>query len=156
LHGIIRILFGWKDEGDYQFTVETASQSAAPGEQQVLPGEQKLGDLCIRGFGELLYEYRKNWTVKIMFLSPWEAAAGERIRCVAGAGAAPPGFIDGPLGFKKFLAALEKGRETERRIAREELGRDYRPDDFDREECNRLLAELLPGRGPEKKYGKNG
>jgi hypothetical protein len=154
LHEVIRILFGWKGEGDHRFIVETASPET--GEQQVLPGDRKLGDLCTRGFSALIYEYKKNWTVKIMFLSPWEAAGDERIRCVAGAGASPPGFIDGPLGFKKFLAALEKGRETERRMAREELGRDYSPGDFDREECNRLLAELLPGRGPEKSYGKNG
>ncbi|MDR3145304.1 MAG: plasmid pRiA4b ORF-3 family protein [Treponema sp.] len=156
LHGIIRILFGWKGEGEYQFTVESASPAKVPGKEQVLPGDRRLGDLCTQGFSELVYEYRKNWTVKIMFLSPWETAGDERIRCVAGAGASPPGFIDGPLGFKKFLGALEKGRETERRMAREELGRDYCPDDFDREECNRLLAELLPEQGPENRYGKKG
>ncbi|MDR2404419.1 MAG: plasmid pRiA4b ORF-3 family protein [Spirochaetaceae bacterium] len=156
LHEVIRILFGWKGNGDYQFLAESTSPGKATGEQQVLPGDQELGDLCTRGFSELVYEYRKNWTVKIMFLSPWEAAGDERIRCVAGAGASPPGFTDGPLGFKKFLAALEKGRETERRMAREELGRDYCPGDFDREECNRLLGELLLGRGLEKRYGKKG
>jgi hypothetical protein len=156
LHGAIQILFGWKGDSDYQFIAEIASEGRASGRQQVLRGDRRLGDLCIRGLGELVYEYGKNWTVKIIFLSPPEVEEDPQIRCVAGGGASPPGFIDGPIRFRKFLAALEKGREAEQRMVREELGGNYRPGEFDREECNRLLADFLRERSLEKRYGKGG
>ncbi|MDR1948219.1 MAG: plasmid pRiA4b ORF-3 family protein [Spirochaetaceae bacterium] len=146
LHRVIQILFGWQGDQNHQFTAAAASRSKTPGKQQVLQEAQGLGDLCTRGLGELVYEYGKNWTVKIMFLSPWEAADEETIRCVAGAGAPPPPFVDGPVRFRKFITALEMGKEPEWRLAKEKLGEDYDPDAFDRDECNRLLAGLLIGR----------
>jgi hypothetical protein len=101
------------------------------------PGDS-LADLNGRGVTELLYEYGNRWTVKILFLSQNEdsirvfpAAAGDTARCVAGEGAPPPASLDGPIGFKKFLASLKQNITNE-----------YDPAAFDLPELNRRLAAI--------------
>jgi hypothetical protein len=96
-----------------------------------------------RNVREFLYEYGTKWTVKIIILSRLDAAEGEPVRCVAGAGAAPPEFIEGPLRFKKFLSALEWGNDAERTGALEQLGADFQPGRFDLESCNKNLAGIF-------------
>jgi hypothetical protein len=68
-------------------------------------------------------------------------AAGEpaKIRCVAGEGAPPPDSLDGPIGFKKFLAALNQN--------------EYDPAAFDLTELNRRLAAV--SLEEETNLGKN-
>jgi hypothetical protein len=58
---------------------------------------------------------------------------------VAGAGAAPPETIGGPLRFKRFITALSGNNDLERQKAQEELGKDFHPDAFDIDLCNRNL-----------------
>ena len=96
-----------------------------------------IGNISRRGISEFTCEIGDNWTVKIIILSWYQAKPGERVSCVAGAGAPPPRFIDGPLRFRRFISALERGSDGERRLALNELGRDYDPEGFDIDSCNR-------------------
>jgi hypothetical protein len=128
-HGIIQILFGWDGSGEYRFT----------GDGEALGLKTGLEELGRQGFAEILYEYGPQWVVKIMFLSRQDPAEGERLRCVAGAGAAPPSFIDGPLRYRKFISAFERGDEAERQLVLEKLGANFHPGEFDADACNRLL-----------------
>ncbi|MDR2471147.1 MAG: plasmid pRiA4b ORF-3 family protein [Treponema sp.] len=108
--------------------------------------EGALGDLCRRGLNEFTCEIGSAWTVKIIILSWYQAKPGERISCVAGAGAAPPRFIEGPLRFRRFISALERGSDRERRLVQSELGRDYDPEGFDIDSCNRAIrGHFSPG-----------
>jgi hypothetical protein len=146
LHDLIQTLFGWNEAKDYRFVVDPAAGRVAKderAERTALDTALELGALNAQGVIELLYEYGTKWTVTVLFLSAQEAGKDECIRCVSGAGAAPPAFIDGSLCFKRLLAALETGSETERRKALHELGRDFDPAYFDMETCNRQLASLV-------------
>jgi hypothetical protein len=78
--------------------------------------------------------------VKIIFLSVSDSGPETQIRCVAGAGAPPPGFIDGPLRYKKFLSARE--RDELKRTASGPEG-DFDPAAFDIDACNRRLSARL-------------
>jgi hypothetical protein len=132
LHIIIQTILGWKNSQVFQFSAE-----------HPLDTNLTIKDLGGRGVMEILYEYGAKWTVKIILLSQYEKPGKTRIRCVAGAGAAPPEFIDGPLRFRRIISALEKGNDSERMDARQELGQDFDPALFDMEACNRNLNSGL-------------
>jgi hypothetical protein len=78
--------------------------------------------------------------VKIMMLSRQETPAKRPVRCVAGSGAAPPEFIAGPVKFRRLVSALASGNDLERLGARQELGPDFIPGDFNLDACNRNLG----------------
>ena len=128
LHWIIQKIFGWSNLQIFQFSGEN-----------VLDNRITVGDLGSRGQIEILYEYGVKWTVKIMLLNRYVNVARKPVRCVAGAGAAPPERIGGPLRFRRCINALSGINEEERRGAGQELGLDFRPDFFDMESCNREL-----------------
>ena len=129
LGSLIASMFNWKKE-ELRFNGDGAA----------------LGDLCRQGLSEFTCEIGSTWTVKIIILSWYQAKPGERISCVAGAGAAPPRFIDGPLRFRRFISALERGSDRERRLVQSELGRDYDPEGFDIDSCNRVIrGHFSPG-----------
>jgi hypothetical protein len=136
LHQVIQALFGWDNRLPHRF----AAQSPIRKE------EISLEELSARGFAEILYEYGTAWTVKIMFLSSYEAEEGERIRCVAGEQAVPPPSVEGPLRFRKFLAALARGNKPEWRLVRSGDFEDFDPEAFSIEECNNRLEGILYGR----------
>lgn len=137
LQGIIKSLFGWDDSAPRRF----------------ISGGQELGlktalaELGSRG--EVQYEHGPQWVVKIIFLSVYDPGENERIRCVAGAGEAPPAFIDGPLRYRKFISSFERGDAAERRMVLDKLGAHFHPDEFDVEACNRLLDSLLAAKKPK-------
>jgi hypothetical protein len=151
LHSIIQAVLDWKNSFMHRFSIELAE--GLPG-RKTLDGSLSLEELASQGITELIYEYGKKWTVKIILLSRYDAGEEEVIRCVAGAGAAPPEKIDGPLRFRKILAALEKGSNLEKQAAEHELGPNFDPDVFDMEQCNRNLNSprpvKKPGLGPVK------
>jgi hypothetical protein len=139
LQDIIRVLFGWNDLEPSRFILGEDGTD--------LTGETCLQDLADRNVPEICYEYGDKWTVKIMLLSAYDAAPDERIRCVAGEGAAPPAFIAGPVPLKRYLAGLERGGNTV------DFRREWREPDpgseaaaFDLEACNRELER--------RNYGK--
>ena len=81
-----------------------------------------------------------------MMLSKSQSPGTRPIRCIAGAGASPPEFIEGPLRFRRVLSALENGNDMERLGARQELGPEFMPGEFDLDACNRNLARNFPVR----------
>ncbi|MDR2767162.1 MAG: plasmid pRiA4b ORF-3 family protein [Treponema sp.] len=99
-------------------------------EEAKISKELTIGELRRQGTSEFLCEAGARWTVKIMILSLYQPHPGERISCVAGEGAAPPRFIDGPLRFRRFISALERD------------GGAYDPERFDLESCNKSIRGL--------------
>ncbi|WP_010256354.1 IS1096 element passenger TnpR family protein [Treponema primitia] len=144
LHGIIQILLGWKGEYAYHFALEEQNSPDRGGSGR-LELDSILGELDLRGGNSFLYEYGSKWTVKILVLSRHEPEGQPSIRCVAGASAAPPEFIDGPMRFRRYITALERGADAERELALRELGQDFNPETFDLDACNRNLASVLIG-----------
>jgi hypothetical protein len=140
LHRVIQTLFDWNAMYDYRFILERSTRTGSLAEDEVLAPDILLGDLPARGALALLYEYGSSWTVRITILSRYDAPEGELVRCVAGAGAAPPEGIDGPLRFRRFISALTKGTDAERHRALHDLGKNFDPDLFDMEAHNRRLA----------------
>ena len=122
LAALIRSVFNWDGE-ELNFNIECKT----------------IGEISRRGMSEFICEIGAKWTVKIIILSWYQAKPGERVSCVAGAGAPPPRFIDGPLRFRRFISALERSGDRELHLARHELGRDYDPEGFDIDSCNRAI-----------------
>jgi hypothetical protein len=122
LAALIRSIFNWDSE-ELNFNIET----------------ETIGEISRKGLSEFTCEIGAKWTVKIIILSWYQAKPGERVSCVAGAGAPPPRFIDGPLRFRRFISALERGSDRERRLALNELGGEYDPEGFDIDSCNRAI-----------------
>ncbi|MDR1596456.1 MAG: plasmid pRiA4b ORF-3 family protein [Treponema sp.] len=146
LHGIIQALLGWKMEYNYHFVLEEQGFRNLPRSVSGrLEPDLTLEEIDLGGGNSLLYEYGSKWTVKILLLSRYENEEQPGIRCVAGAAAAPPEYIDGPMRFRRYVAALEKGAEAERELALRELGWDFDSQAFDLDACNRSLASVLIG-----------
>ena len=112
----------------------------------------RIKELEARNILELRYEYGTKWIVRIMILSRQESPISKPVRCVAGAGASPPEFINGPVKFRKVISSLESGNDMERLDARQELGPEFIPGEFDLDACNRSLTAglLLKRRGPDR------
>jgi hypothetical protein len=140
LHRIIQAGLEWTGMLNHRFSVKLPDGTL--GETPL--DAQQIGALCAQGLTEIMYEYGTKWTVKIIILSRYEAGKDELIRCVAGAGSPPPELVEGPLRFRKILAALEKGGGIEKQTALEELGRNFDPGFFDLEQCNRNLRLSWP------------
>ncbi|GHT70069.1 hypothetical protein FACS1894110_20820 [Spirochaetia bacterium] len=138
LHRVIQGALNWQGASVYRFSVEkkTNGLSSRAG---VLDSKLKIEDLCGEGISELIYEYGTKWTVKVIILPRYDGEDAEAVRCVAGEGASPPEFIDGPLRFRKSISALERGNELERQTALHELGQNFKAEYFDLEGCNRNL-----------------
>ena len=142
LHHIIQKVFGWRYSQDFRFLIEKN-----PDKDGINGEEEPVSDTIIealeeRDFKEIIYEYGTNWTVRIMLISKYETVGIKPVRCVAGAGAAPPEFINGPVKFRKILTALENGNEIERQNARQVLGFEFTPGEFDLGACNSRLNSL--------------
>ncbi|MDR3343692.1 MAG: plasmid pRiA4b ORF-3 family protein [Treponema sp.] len=134
LHKAIQGVFGWKERYAYQFTGE------AFGKDTGLDLKRTVGDLSTQGSMEVSYAYGTKWTVKIIILSRSAGDTKKPVRCVAGAGAAPPESIEGPVRFRKYVSALTRGDSAERWTALRELGPDFDPEFFDLDACNRRLG----------------
>ncbi|MDR2435362.1 MAG: plasmid pRiA4b ORF-3 family protein [Treponema sp.] len=136
LHLLIQTCLDWKNSYRYRFSHKNSND----GDVKDLDGKTRVRALCDGGITELLYEYGTKWDTKVIILSPYQPGKNEVIRCTAGAGAAPPEIIGGPLRFRKILAAMENGSDMEKQAALHELGPDFVPGLFDMERCNRNLS----------------
>jgi hypothetical protein len=141
MHRIIQASLDWKNSFPWQFSIDPPDD--IPG-RKILESRLHIAELLEDTIIELLYDYGTKWTVKIMLLSPYQARKGEVVRCVAGAEAAPPEDVDGPLRFRKLLHALGKGTEAEKQDAQRELGQKFIPELFDMERCNSNLKAIHP------------
>jgi hypothetical protein len=139
LHRIIQTVFGWNENKPYKFSADCQ-----------LDEKTLVEDLEALSVVELLYEYGTKWNVKVIILSRQEVPGPKPVRCVAGAGAAPPEFISGPVKYRRLLSALESGNDSERQSARQEVGPDFVPGEFDLEACNRLLCSVIQLKGKNR------
>jgi hypothetical protein len=135
-HRIIQASLEWTGVFEHRFSVELSDGTSGG---KALDNKQRLGTLITQGLTEIMYEYGAKWTIRIIILSRYAAEKDEHIRCVAGAGAAPPEAVEGPLRFRKILAILEKGGDSEKQAALDELGGNFDPGFFDQEQCSRNL-----------------
>jgi hypothetical protein len=136
MHRIIQAVLDWKNTFPWQFSIDPPD--GTPG-RKVLESRLCVAEILKDDITELLYDYGTKWTVKIILLSPYQAGEEETVRCIAGAEAAPPESVDGPLRFRKILSALEKGSEKEQQEARQELGKGFEAELFDMQQCNNKL-----------------
>jgi len=132
LHRIIQTVFTWNDTEAYKFNADCP-----------LDAKTSIKDLDALNVIEMLYEYGTKWNVKVIILSRQEMPGPKPVRCVAGAGAAPPEFVSGPVKFRRLLFALESGNDAERQSARQEVGPDFVLGEFDLDVCNRLLSSVI-------------
>jgi hypothetical protein len=149
LHRIIQKVFDWKGTHDFRFIATGGNRPQSKGKiisiVRVKPeGDTELDlgleiqELNERGITEFSYEYGTQWLVKIILLSRLSLGK-DGPRCIAGAGAAPPESIEGPIRFRRYLSSLEQGNLNERWNALQELGQDFDPEAFNLEACNRSL-----------------
>jgi len=158
LHRIIQAVFEWHNSNTFRFVGDKSVVDESDADKlaydkspfiKEMDLNTSIAELEEGNNVELLYEYGTKWNVKIMILSRQETPASRPIRCVAGGGASPPEFIAGPLRYRRVLSALESGNDIERLNARQELGPDFIPGEFDLEVCNRLLSAAMQFRGRE-------
>jgi hypothetical protein len=135
LHKLIQITLDWNNTYRHHFFLEGSGKSGL----ELLDDKIKILEICDQGISELQYEYGTKWNIKVIILSPYQPEKNETIRCVAGEGASPPENIGGPLRFRKILNAIEGGGEMEKQTALHELGREFDPELFDLENCNRKI-----------------
>ena len=135
LHLLIQTSMDWKNNYRYRFVHESPDST----DRKQLHDKIRIKELREQSITELLYEYGTKWDVKIIILSPGQPGNDKVIRCVAGAGAAPPEVIGGPLRFRRMLNVLENGSDMEKQAALHELGPDFVPGLFELERCNRNL-----------------
>ncbi len=149
LHRIILALFDWSGKKMHGFVIDgemydTEGRASDRDERLV-----SIGEIIDTGVTEFVYNYDYNaeWEVRISFLhSVEDAEALAGVVCIAGAGAAPPEHIGGPLRYRRMLAGLFKGDPTEVAESRKALGDNFDPDQFDSSTCNdRLLTLSLHG-----------
>jgi hypothetical protein len=140
-------LFRWSGECGHSFQIggEVYGPDRIGG--QLPEHALSLGELAERGITEILYSYDSGigWQLKIAVFHRSEESGGAFLRCVAGAGAPPPENIGGALRFRRFLSALNSGKESEKELARSELGEHFDPTAFDLEWYNNALA-VIDGR----------
>ncbi|MDR2633717.1 MAG: plasmid pRiA4b ORF-3 family protein [Treponema sp.] len=161
LHRLLQAVFGWSAIYKFRFlspaipayktTKHIFTIYGGPkvyGKNQTMQEEPGLSlsmtveELSAQGITELFYEYGTFWNVKLIILSRLDIDRKEPIRCIAGEGAAPPEFVDGPIRFRKYITILEAGSFPERQRALHELGQDFDPERFDMDACNRRLKQL--------------
>jgi hypothetical protein len=132
LHKIIQTVFAWSGTEPYKFNADCE-----------LDAKTLIKELEGLSVVELLYEYGTKWNVRVIILSRQETPGPKPVRCVAGAGSAPPEFISGPVKYRRLLSALESGNDSERQSARQEVGPAFVPGEFDLDVCNRLLGSVI-------------
>ncbi|MDR3302109.1 MAG: plasmid pRiA4b ORF-3 family protein [Spirochaetaceae bacterium] len=143
LHDLIQALFSWKKLFEHCFIVDMQESHG-----NWLDGDNSIKEtlplsvFIDAGLSEIIYEYGTRWTVKIMLLSAYIAASDEKTHCTMGENAAPPEKIEGPLRFRRFISALESTQMPERETAKEQLGGDFKLDEFDIHACNEQIKRI--------------
>lgn len=141
LHHAIQILFEWKEPFPYRFILDNIQQDVIPNNPSIYQSI-KLETLYAQGKMELVYEYGNHWTITLMFLLNNSEMASEGNLCIAGAGAAPPENIEGPLQFRRQANVLKKGFGHEKKFAFNVLGQEFDIHRFNLDETNRKLSDL--------------
>jgi hypothetical protein len=150
LRRLLQLCLDWESQSTTRFSIPAGNPGPPP---EKLDPAVSIHKLCEQHINEISCQYNLNWTVNILLLSPYRADREETIRCVAGAGVAPPLNVAGPRRFRFLTTALTNGSDIERQAALHELGQTFVPGLFDREECNRRISEHYPGESPTPPNG---
>ncbi|MDR2864695.1 MAG: plasmid pRiA4b ORF-3 family protein [Spirochaetaceae bacterium] len=143
LHAFIQSLFEWHELYPHRFIIEGKQKPKELWDKHDnIKETAPLSDLIGSGFSEFVYEYGEHWTIKIMILAAHNAIEGEKVHCVAGENAAPPEKIEGPLRFRRFIAALESNNKAEREDAYANLGADFKAAAFNMQDCNLNIEKI--------------
>ncbi|MDR2808890.1 MAG: plasmid pRiA4b ORF-3 family protein [Spirochaetaceae bacterium] len=132
VHSSIQKCFNWNNLYPYRFILPAHREN-------VLNPNLTMEEINAQKIGELSYEYGNVWTVQIILFCRIEAEGENTLQCTAGADAPPPDRIEGPVHFRRLVAALSNGTKEERQAALMELGADFNPKRFDIEFCNQNL-----------------
>ncbi|MDR2494462.1 MAG: plasmid pRiA4b ORF-3 family protein [Spirochaetaceae bacterium] len=163
LHRIIQRTFGWSGAAGFRFSADIPLHTKEKPKREVVISISKfrnkpegttkterdlttrlpLSDLGMQGVGELSYEYGAVWSLKLILLARLELDRDTPVCCLAGAGAAPPENIDGPVALRRYLSFLERGTPLEQQEARKVLGASFNAELFDLDGCNRRLKDFL-------------
>lgn len=144
LHGVLQALFGWSGTRLHAFVVDGDIYGTETADGERAERERTIGDLVAQGCTEFTYDYDygAEWELRLTLLNSLPGPLVQDFRCVAGEGASPPENIGGPLRFRRFVSALQKGEGSEKIMAQNELGKDFDPQYFDVQGCNERLAAL--------------
>ncbi|MDR2151067.1 MAG: plasmid pRiA4b ORF-3 family protein [Spirochaetaceae bacterium] len=136
LHASIQKCFNWNNTYPYRFITPSHKEA-------IFNPKLTIEEINTQKIGELSYEYGNRWTVQIILFSRIEAENEHTPQCTAGSGAPPPDHIDGPVQFRRLVAALHTGTVEERQAALRDLGSGFNTEQFDIELCNHNLRGQL-------------
>jgi hypothetical protein len=146
MHSIILSIFSWSGSSRHRWTTNVKTISSLLGKDKSFSSGLTIGKIIESGLSEILYEYGKLWSVKILFLSRHDASPKEKIKVIAGENAVPPEYIEGPLRYRRYVMALQGGPDAERKVAIENLSPDFDPAQFSLADCNRAIFSLTGGK----------
>jgi hypothetical protein len=139
LHHVIQSLFEWKNSFSYRFVLD---------DKQQIPNDQafyqsvNLENLHSKGKMDFIYEYGNYWTINVLFLLNDADDLNLKRYCIAGAGAAPPETVEGPVQFRRYANSLKKGLGHDKKFAFNVLGQDFDIHQFNRDDANKKLSSL--------------
>lgn len=146
LHELVRISMGWEGHHLWTFTINGTEYGHAYGAGLGSAEYQTtLSDLNLRHHERFLYQYDFGdyWQHELRLEKVLEPDSKKHYPlCTGGKRACPPEDCGGPWAYQELLhPAGSPFRDTERRQAREILGRRFDPEAFDRRQVNRLLED---------------
>ncbi|GHV84242.1 hypothetical protein AGMMS50212_15820 [Spirochaetia bacterium] len=142
MHLIVQAVFSWKEKSGHSWVLEYMLDDSLIDSTGAVKENITLADLNSRCINEINYEYGRYWTVKLI-ISPCNDMTIKDIQCIAGSSAAPPEQVEGPLRLRRFILALERTDEKEKASAVEVLGKNFEPDKFDINECNKNIKSII-------------
>jgi hypothetical protein len=144
LHRVIQAIFGWKEAFPHKFIAPFITDKLLDRDGGIKPSIQ-MEKIFEAGLSEFTYEYGRQWIVRIISVSNHPVKPKEKPCCAAGEGCAPPEAIEGPLRYRRFLAALKGSNEKEKALAQTYLGAGFDSDMFDQDACTNVLRGVLSG-----------
>ena len=145
LHRCLQAAFGWSGERLHGFIVDGEVYGSDTAGGELAERTVAIAAIAAAGITEISYDYDygAEWEVRITLLHGVAEEAGGRGRCVAGALAAPPENIGGPLRYRRFLSALRGEDGQEKKLAQAELGEGFDPDAFELATVDAAVAALF-------------
>jgi hypothetical protein len=151
LHDLLQLAMGWTNSHLHSFQIGENAYSMADADldelemldEKKVTLEGALGD-SVR---EFVYEYDfgDSWRhrIKVRAVEKPNAEWSYPL-CVAGARAAPPDDVGGPLGYEEFLRAIKDPKHEEHASMLVWVGGAFDPEGFDLNAINRILRFGYP------------
>jgi hypothetical protein len=141
LHHAIQILFEWKDNYPFRFVLHETQENiytVKPSAYQSV----SIETLHSQGKMEFVYEYGEHWTITLLFIPNESVVLGSEQYCIAGAEAAPPETIEGPLQFRRYADSLKKDFGGDKKFASNALGQNFDVHRFNLDDTNKKLMDF--------------